>query len=117
MVEPVFLSPLVDHLTGFGQVSTLTMLQHLFSSYWSIDEIDLKENAVRIMGSYNSAEPLARLIKQLEKGRESAISGCQIISDAMMMSKGNTLLAQTGIFNGDIRDCRRQSADLKTWTK
>ena len=24
--EPVFLSPLVDQLTGFGQVSTLTML-------------------------------------------------------------------------------------------
>ena len=29
-VEPVFLSPLVDQLTGFGQVSALTMLQHLF---------------------------------------------------------------------------------------
>ena len=30
-VEPVFLSPLVDQLTGFRQVSDLTMLQHLFS--------------------------------------------------------------------------------------
>ena len=31
-VEPVFLSPPVDELTRFGQVSALTMLQHLFSS-------------------------------------------------------------------------------------
>ena len=31
-LEPVFLSPLVDQLTGFGQVSAITMLQHLFSS-------------------------------------------------------------------------------------
>ena len=32
-VEPVFFYPLVEQLTGFGQVSALTMLQHLFSSY------------------------------------------------------------------------------------
>ena len=42
-VEPVFLSPLVDQHTDFGQVSVLTMLQHLFSSYGAIDEIDLEE--------------------------------------------------------------------------
>ena len=36
-VEPVFLSPLVDQLTGFGQVSALTIIQHLFSSYRVID--------------------------------------------------------------------------------
>ena len=36
-VEPVFLSPLVHHLTGFGQVSALTMLHNLFSSYREIN--------------------------------------------------------------------------------
>ena len=35
----------------------------------------------------------------------------------MIMSKGITVLAQTGIFNDDIRECRRQSSDLKTWAK
>ena len=58
-VETVFLYPLVDHLTDFGQVSALTMIQHLLSSYGVIHEIDLEENAVNIMGTYNSAEPLA----------------------------------------------------------
>ena len=37
-VEPVFLSPLVDQLTGFGQVFTLNMLQHIFSSYRMIEK-------------------------------------------------------------------------------
>ena len=63
-VEPVFLSPLVDQITGFGQVSALTMLQYLLSSYGDIDKIDLEENAVKMMGPYNPAEPLARLIEQ-----------------------------------------------------
>ena len=59
VVEPVFLSPLVDQLTGFGQVSALTILQNLFSSYEAIDKTDLKENAVNMMGPYDPAEFLA----------------------------------------------------------
>ena len=58
-VEPVFLSPLVDQLAGFGQVSELTMLQHLFSSYKIIYEINLEENSVKMMGPYNPMEPLS----------------------------------------------------------
>ena len=47
---------------------------------------------------YKPAEPLARIIEQLEKGREFAQSGGQMISDVMMVSKGITLLAQMGGF-------------------
>ena len=57
--EPAFLSPLVDHLTAFGQVSVLTIIQHLFSSYRAIDKIDLEENAAKMMGPYDPAEPLS----------------------------------------------------------
>ena len=49
-VQPFFLSPLVVQITGFGQVSALTMLPNLFSSYETIDEIDLKGNSIKIMG-------------------------------------------------------------------
>ena len=68
-MEPVFLSPLVDQLTGFGQVSVLTILQHIFSIYRAIGEIKLEGNAVNMMGPYDPAESLARLIEQLEKER------------------------------------------------
>ena len=63
-VQPVFLSPLGEKLTGFGQVSTLQMLQNIFTSCGEIDEIDLGENAVKMIGPYDPAEPLARLIEQ-----------------------------------------------------
>ena len=93
VVEPVFQSPLVDQLSGFGQVPSLIMIQHLISIYGDINRIDLGENAVKMMGPYNPAEPLDLLIEQLEKGREFTRSGGQTISDAMMMSKGITLLS------------------------
>ena len=70
--EPVFLSPLEEQLTGFGEVPSLTMLQHLFSSYRAIDDINLEENAVNMMGPHDPTEPLNRLIEQLEKERELA---------------------------------------------
>ena len=59
VVEPVFLYPLVNNLIGFGQVSALTMLQHLFSRYGVIDEIDFEENSVKMIGAYNPAETLS----------------------------------------------------------
>ena len=48
VMQPVFLSPLVDQLAGFGQVYILAMLQHIFTSYKAIDEIDLEGNSVKI---------------------------------------------------------------------
>ena len=116
-VEPVFLSPLADQLIGFRQVSALTILQHLFTSYGAIDKINLEENAVKMMGTYDPAESLSRIIEQLEKGGEFAGSGGQKISNDMMMSKGITLLARTVILNYDIIEWRQQSANLKTWEK
>ena len=58
------------------------------------------------MGPYDPAETLPRLIKKLEKGREFTQSGGQTITYAMMVSKGINLLAQTAMFNDNIREWR-----------
>ena len=71
-VEPVFLSPLADQLIGLGQVSALNILQDLLSSYRVIYEIDLNGNSIKMMGTYDPAEPLAQLVEKLEKGGEFA---------------------------------------------
>ena len=68
-----------------------------------IDETNLEENSIKMMGLYNSAKPLAQLIEQLEWGRELMQAGGKTIADTMMVSKGIIPLAQTGILNKDIR--------------
>ena len=110
-VEPVFLSPLVNQLTMAGQVSTLTILQHLFSSYRAIEEIDLDENSVKMMGPYDPVEPLSRLIEQLEKGRELARAGEKTISDSITVFNGITLLEQTVVFYDDIQEWRHRTTE------
>ena len=66
-MQPILLSPLVYQLAGFGPVSTLSMLLHLFNYYEAIDEIDLEEKTVKMMGPHDPEESLARLIEQLKK--------------------------------------------------
>ena len=56
-------------MTGFGHFYALQMLQHSFRSYRVIDKMNLEEDAVKMMGPDDPAEPLACLIKKLEKGR------------------------------------------------
>ena len=64
-VQKVLLAPLEEQFTGFRKVTALQMLHNLFNSYRVMDKIDLEENAVKTMGSYNPADPLDWLIKKL----------------------------------------------------
>ena len=87
----------------------------MFTYYEAIDEIDLEENGLKMMGPYNPAEPLARLINQLEKGRYFTREGGKMIAYVIMMLKGITPLVQTDTFNEDIWEWCQQYTELKTW--
>ena len=94
-MQPVSLSTPMYQLTGLGQFTALHMLQYMLSYYWKIDKIDLKDNAAKMMGTYDSVEPFDCLINQLKKGREFARAGKKMIADAMMVPNGISLLEQT----------------------
>ena len=60
----------MDQFTLFGQVTALHILQYMLNSYGDIDEVDIEENTVKMMGPYDPAETLSRLIDQPKKGQE-----------------------------------------------
>ena len=64
-MEPIFLSPVKYQLMGFGQVVALEMTNHLISAYRAINETDLEENSIQMMGAYHLEKPLAHFIEQL----------------------------------------------------
>ena len=80
----------------------LKMIQHLFTSYEGIYEIDLKGNAVKMMGPYDPTENLAQLIEQLKKVRELVRAGGNTIFNSIMVSKGISLLVQIATSKKDI---------------
>ena len=66
-VDAVFLSLIKYHITGFGQVISLEMINFVFRAYGTINDNEIKENAVWIMGAYKMAKPLARLKEKIER--------------------------------------------------
>ena len=80
-----------------------------------INEIDPEENAVKIMGLYETMELLSQLIDQLEKELEFSHTGGQKISDMIMVSKGIKMLSYKFTFNKEIQERRQKSTDLNTW--
>ena len=60
-VRKFLLSPLVDQVTLFGQVSALVILQHIFTSYGAVYGIDLNKKALEMMETYDPTEALSRL--------------------------------------------------------
>ena len=105
----------MEQLPGFRKATAIQMLKNLFISYGEIRKIYLEEKGVKMMGPYDPAEPLTRLIDQLEKLWEFAISEGNTIADEMIVSKGITILAQTTTFNEEIWEWRWKSTNIKTW--
>ena len=66
-VQQVFISKIMYQLTGFKQVTALEMIQlkHIFRFYGEIEEINLKKNSMKMMGAYETSEPLAHFVYQL----------------------------------------------------
>ena len=50
-----------------------------------------------------------------EDGRDFAFAGGQTLTEPMMISKGITLLANTAVFNDDIKEWNRLPTNQKTW--
>ena len=78
---------------GIGQFTSPEAKNHIFVVNGEIDDININENSLPMMGAYHLYERLVVIIEQLNKGREFARAGGQTISDDMMVSKGIILLA------------------------
>lgn len=57
-----------------------------------------------MMKLWDSAEPFATLMAQLEQGREFSRCNGQGITDAKIISKGITLLTNNAVLNPDIKE-------------
>ena len=53
---------------GFVQVMALEMMNNIFRTYGAINDINLKENSVHMMGTYHPVEPLTGITGQTKKG-------------------------------------------------
>jgi hypothetical protein len=91
---------------GFGRVTTLTMLTHLWEEHGTIDPSDLEANLVRMATPWHPPAPINTLFHQLNTAAEFAIAGGCPIGEIMIVRSGYNTILGTGLFELPCRDWR-----------
>jgi hypothetical protein len=94
-VPPVYVNSLSHNITGFGNVSALTIMTSLWERYGMITQAELAENITGMSSPWNPPQPIEDLFLQLTRGSQFAANGSEPIALSQVLRIGYTLIANT----------------------
>ena len=103
-IKPIYMAFLKNELTGLNNVNIIQVMNYLCTPYGKVDGIKLETNKFTMMTVYTPKLTIAVLTNKLEEGQNFVWSRKKYITDAMMISKGITLLKNAGAFTNDIKE-------------
>ena len=114
-VEDIFICSLKQPYIGYGNVTVLDLLTHLFATYAQISPGDLAINEPRMTKDYDPNLPIETLFLQIEESVAYADHGNDPIPATTVTNRAYNLVFKTGIFVDDCREWKRLPAIQKTW--
>ena len=114
-VEHVYLRALSNRNTGYANVTTLQLLQHLLRVHGRITAHDLAENFTRFKTAWDPNSPFETLIEQIDDAVDFATAGGDPFSNQQQINTAYTLVFNTGMFSDACREWRRQPILEQTW--
>jgi len=103
----VYVNSLSHNITGFGNVSALTIMTSLWVRYGTITQAKLAENLTRISSYWNTPQPIEALFLQLTRGSQFASDSSEPTALSQVLRIGYTLIANTGLFAEACREWRK----------
>ena len=110
----VYIRALYNPVTGFGNVTTLALMTHLWTNYGKIQPSELNDNEARMTMMWQPPTPIEVLFTQLEDGVAFALVGGEPISDTATMRMGYNNVNATGMFTEACREWRQKADNTKT---
>jgi hypothetical protein len=106
-------------VTGFGNVTCLTLLTHLRNNYGNITEQELEANILRMQAQWNPPTPIESLFMQIEDGVAFAAEGLDEPTKPTVLRWAYDIVATTGRYDIACREWRQFNPDPKTknWAK
>lgn len=114
-VDDIFICSLKQPYIGYGNVTVLQLLTHLFSTYAQISPGDLALNETRMKADYDPNLPIEKLFVQIEDAVAYADHGNDPIPAVTVTNRAYTLIFATGIFADDCKEWKRLTPVEKTW--
>lgn len=114
-VDDLYVSALKQDYVGYGRVTTLDLLNHLYSAYVDIHDAALRENQERMMAPWDPSSPFETLIKQIEDAVDYADRGDNPFTPKQVVSAALHHIESTGLFEPEIKEWKAKTAEEKTW--
>jgi hypothetical protein len=112
-VPATFINHVRDEMLGFANISVLTILTHLDTTYGKLTTDDLDLNMANMHQDWNPSTPLETLFEQIRKCRAFA-ADTDPISESTAVRAIIQNLEKTGAFTDAIRDWRKRADVDKT---
>jgi hypothetical protein len=96
-ISNIYIRTLQDRHTGFANVSTRGLIEHLLRACRNITPTDLAENDTRFKTAYDPFEPIETLYSQLEDAMDYADAGDNAYTANQVVSNAYTLVFNTGM--------------------
>jgi len=114
-VDEMYIKALRNRVTGYAQVTTRQLLQHLFDTYGRLNPQDLKLNTDRMNVPYDIHSPIENLFEQIEDAVYIASTAHAPFNDNQIVNTAYTLIADTNSVEQSCREWRRRPEAEKTW--
>ena len=116
-VDGLYLKELKHRITGYANVFTRAMLEHLYSAYGKMIPQDLQHLDEDMKTPYDPHMPIENLFDQIENAKDLAQAAGAPYADAQLLNTAYNLVFQTNVFNKTCHDWRRLNAKQKTWPR
>jgi hypothetical protein len=114
-VDQLYIRTLQHRHTGFANVTTRQLIEHLLNTYGNITPTELASNDIKFRTAYEPAQPIEALFSQLEDAMDYADAGGNPYTAAQVVTNAYSIMFNTGLFPEACREWRRQPMAHKTW--
>ena len=115
-VEDIYLEAISAPYVGFGNLTILQMLDHLYDIYAKILPDDLVKNTENMSAPWDPSQPFEYLIRQIQNGIDFAAHGLAPLTMEQIVNTAYTVVASTGLFHEECKKWRKRRPPLaKDW--
>ena len=114
-VDDLYLKALKHRITGYANITTREMLNHLYTSYGKMTPQDLQLLDEDMKKPYDPHLPIENLYEQIENGKDLTEAAGAPYADSQLLNIAYNLVFQSNVFKDTCRDWRRLPQAQKTW--
>jgi hypothetical protein len=114
-VPTIFLAAMRNPVTGFGNVSFLSLLNHLHDVYGHITEKELEQNIERMRIQCHPPTAIESLFVQIEEDVAFTVKGLDEPTKPTVLRWAYEIISFTGRFDISSREWRHMDTNTKSW--